>query len=303
MIQSVKVTNNFGEILNLELRNPRTSGFFVRNIDGLGPTKSTINTTETLSIDGSLYNSSRQVSRNLVFDLGFYNDGSETIEAIRQKAYRFFPTKKNLQIEVQTDTRLGLTTGYVETLEPNIFSRDEGAIISIICPSAYFYGSNVVQTFFTGVNSLFEFPWENPSLTLNLIEFGSVFIDTAKSVVYTGDEATGVTIYINVTGAVNNLTIFNTSTGQLMSIDSTKLIALTGFDLKAGDLVVISTVKGSKYIYLIRNGVTINILNTLGTNSSWFTIERGDNVFTYTASSGLSNLQFIIEHRIVYRGL
>ncbi len=303
MIKSIKVTNHLGEFIVMELRSPEKSGFFVRSIEGLGPSKSNINMSESLSADGSFYNSSKITSRNIVLNLGFYNDGTESIESIRQKTYRFFPMKKNLSIEVETDNRLGVTTGYAESNEPDIFSKDSGTVISLLCPSAFFYGKDIVQTLFTGTNSLFEFPWENPSLTLPLIEFGSIFINTAASVFYTGDEETGITIYISVLGAVNNLTIFNTTTGQLMAINSTKLIALTGANLQAGDFIVISTLRGSKTITLIRAGVAINILNTLDTGASWFRLQRGDNVFTYTAASGLTNLQFLIEHRIVYGGL
>lgn len=303
MIDYVKITNPLGEELKLELRSPETSGFFIRGINGLGPAKSTINTTEVLSSDGSFYNSSRVGSRNIVMDLGFYPDGSETIEFLRQKTYRFFPMKKQLTIEVATENRTGITTGYVESNEPDIFSNSEGTTISILCQPAFFYGKEYIQTIFSGVNSLFEFPWENPSLTDPLIEFGSVFINTQGNVFYTGDEPTGVVIYVNFTGNVNNLSISNITNGQNMVLSSSIITAITGNNLKLGDQLIISTVRGNKFIYLIRNGVTYNILNALSTNSVWFTVDRGDNVFTYTAGSGLANMQFLIEHQIVYGGL
>jgi len=303
MIKSVTVTNQLGESLVLELRSPEKSGLFVRGINGLGPSKSTVNLTEVLSADGAFYNSSRVTPRNLVFDLGFYDDGSESVESIRQKTYRYFPMKKEITIQVDTDNRIGETTGYVESNEPDIFSKDSGAIISVLCPRAFFYGKNTIQTIFSGINNLFEFPFENPSTSLSLIEFGQVFIDTAKSVLYTGDEDTGVTIYVTISGNVNNLTIINIATGETMAINSTKLIALTGGDLQAGDTVVISTLRGNKFIILIRSGVYYNILNTLNSTSTWFRLIRGDNVFTYTASSGLSYVQLLIQHKVVYGGM
>lgn len=303
MIQSVKVTNPRGEELTIELRNPSTSGFFVRSIEGLGPSKSIINMGESLYEDGGFFNSARVQSRNIVFDLGFYDSLAETIEIIRRKTYRFFPMKTPLEIEITTDTRVGVTTGYVETNEPNIFSKDEGTQISIICPGAYFLGSEYIETTFSGITDGFEFPWENPSLTESLIEFGDVFISTNANVFYDGDIPTGVDIYINFIGAVNNLTIHNITTGESMAISSTKLIALTGSNFVAGDFVVISTVKGQKSITLIRGGNFINILNTVDIVADWFQITKGDNVFTYTAASGLTNVQFSMGHRVVYEGL
>lgn len=304
MINQVKVTNHLGESLIMELRNPGNTGFFIRGIDGLGPSKSIINVTESPSLDGVFYNSSRVSSRNIVMDLGFMdNDPGLSIETIRQQTYRYFPLKKELVIEIFTDNRNAMTTGYVESNEPLIFSKEESTLISLLCPSAYLYGSEYIESTFTGTTPSFEFPWGNESTSLSLLEMGVITISTTKSVFYTGDESTGVVITVDISGAVNNLTIFNVSNGQQMAINSAKIIALTGSNFVAGDKIIISTIKGNKYIYLIRNGVTINILNALGITADWFTIDRGDNVFTYTAASGLSNMQFKIEHRLVYQGI
>ena len=302
MIKSVKITNHLGEIVTVDLRSPEQSGFFIQNIEGIGPSKSIINLTEVLSYDGAFYNSSRVSSRNIVFDLGFYELPNESIETIRQKTYKFFPMKKEITIEVETDNRVGSTTGYVESNEPDIFSKNENAIISVLCPRAFFYG-DTIQTTFSGVSGGFQFPWQNASLTQPLLKFGDVFIDTAKSVFYTGDEETGVVVYISILGPVTNLTVHNATRGQSMPISSAAIVAQTGAGLQAGDEIIISTLRGSKYIHLIRGGLTYNILNALAVNADWFRIDRGDNVFTYTADSGLANLQFLIEHRIVYGGL
>lgn len=303
MIKTIKVKNPRGETLVMELTNPGTSGFVVRRVDGLGPAKSVINMGESLYLDGSYFNSARVTNRNLVFDLLFQDSTIESIESIRQKTYRFFPMKTPLEIEVETDNRIGVTTGYVESNEPIIFSKEESTQISIVCPSAFWLGRDSVVTTFSGIAAGFEFPWENPSLTLKLIEFGQVFINTSANVFYTGDTDTGVTIYVSFNGAVNNLTIHNVTTGENMAIDSTKLIALTGANFQAGDFLVISTIKGNKFILLYRGASVYNILNAVDILADWFQISKGDNSFTYTASSGVANMQFSIEHRVVYEGL
>jgi hypothetical protein len=306
MIEYVKVTNDIGESITLELRNPEKSGFFIRGIDGLGPTKNIINTSDSLTLDGSYFNTARASARNILLDLGFYDGfGAESgaVELARLATYRFFPIKKPIEIEIKTDNRVGITTGYLETNEPDIFSPSESTKISLLCPSAYFYSKDTIQTVFSGVTSLFEFPFENPSLTEKLIEFGQIFINTESNVFYNGDVNTGVVIYINCLGSANDITIINASNGETMAISSARIIEMTGSDLVAGDLIVISTIRGSKFIYLVRGGNVINILNALTVSGEWFRLDRGDNVFTYTADSGLSNLQFLIEHRIVYLGM
>lgn len=303
MIKTVKITNHLGEFIILDMKDPAPSGFFIKGIDGLGPSKSVVNTVESLSLDGAAYNSSRTTSRNLVFNLGFYYWTPTPIETLRLTTYRFFPQKKEIQIEIETDNRIGVVEGYVETNEPDIFSREESTSISVLCPSAFFHGKDIVQSVFSGVSPAFEFPFENPSLTEPLIEFGIVFIDTQKSVFYLGDEPTGVVIYINVIGNVNDLVIYNLTRGQVMTISSAQIIAMTGSDLHLGDEIVISTVKGHKYVSLIRNGEEINILNALSQPTDWFQIDRGDNLFTYSADSGVENVQFLIEHQVLYGGL
>lgn len=303
MINTVKITNHLGELLTIDMRSPETSGFFIRGIEGLGPPKAILNMRESVGSDGSFFNSARAESRNIVMDLGFYDNYNLTIEQLRQQSYRFFPLKQLITIEIETSDRNAVTTGYVESNEPNIFSKEAGTQVSILCPSSYFSDGNITQTYFSGTSALFEFPFENPSLSTPLIEFGSVFINTQASVFYTGETQTGVTIVINFLGPVTNPTISNASNGQNMAISSSKVTTITGSNFVAGDIVIISTLRGDKYISLIRGGQVYNILNALDVLSDWFTIDRGDNVFTYTASAGLANLQFYIEHYALYGGV
>ena len=302
MINSIIITNYLGEQITLDLENPENSGFIVREIRGLGPCKATINTTEVSTNDGSIYNSARLNTRNIVFDLVFI--GTD-IESIRQLSYKFFPIKKSLTLEFITDNRDCVTTGYVESNEPNIFSSSESATISILCPDAYFYsieaGENI--TTFYGEDPLFEFPFENNSLTENLIEFGDIRQYTDAVIVYDGDSEIGVTITIHSVGEASNISIYNTGTRQQMVIDTAKIESLTGSGLIAGDDIIICTVKGKKSITLLRNGEYTNILNALDKKSDWFQLVKGENVFAYTAETGVQNLQFKVQNDVIYEGI
>lgn len=160
MINTVKVTNYLGDAITISLANPSSSGFAVSSITGLGPVKANINTTEVATNDGSIYNSARLDPRNIVLDIIFY--GSD-IETLRQKTYKYFPIKKQLTLEFETDNRTATINGYVESNEPNIFTRSENTRISIVCPDPYFYSvteDNQV-TVFSGITPEFEFEWEN----------------------------------------------------------------------------------------------------------------------------------------------
>jgi len=301
MIKSVAVTNHLGESIILELRFPEKSGFLVRGIEGLGPSRANINTTEISSDDGSNYNSARVSSRNIVLTLGFLPD--PTIEDTRQLSYKYFPIKKLVKMVVETDKRICETYGYVESNEPDIFSKEESTVISVICPNPYFYSSDVKVTTFSGTIPVFKFPFSNNSLSQKLISFGQIVNQTSQTVYYTGDADIGLIISIHALGPATNVVIYNTGTREEMHIDSAKLVTLTGYDILAGDDIFISTVKGSKSITLLRNGEFINILNCLDKNVDWFQLTKGDNVFVYTADAGSSNLQFRISNQTVYEGI
>lgn len=307
MIYSIVVTNYLGDRIKLELGKPDVSGFLIKSITGLGPAKANVNTTEGSTNDGSLFNSARLSQRNIVLDMVFINTVyGESIEDLRQKSYKYFPLKKSVELTIETDNRYVKTTGYVESNEPNIFSSQEGTQISIICPDPYFYsagedGNNVTN--FYSIDPMFEFPFSNESLDEPLLVFGEIQIKTEGVITYHGDSEIGVMIYIHAIGPATNINIYNTETREVMRINTEKISSLTGKGIVASDDIVINTAKGEKSITLIREGVSYNILNCLDKNTDWFTLAKGDNIFAFTADSGVTNLQFRVENKVIYEGV
>lgn len=307
MIYSLAVTNFLGDRIRLELGKPENTGFLIKSITGLGPVKANVNTTEVATNDGSMFNSARLSQRNIVIQMVFVNSiYGEDIEEIRQKSYKYFPIKKSVELVIETDNRYVRTTGYIESNEPDIFSKQEGTQISIICPDPYFYsasedGDNVTD--FYSIDPMFEFPFSNESLTEPLLVFGEIQIKTEGVITYSGDSEIGVMIYIHAIGPAEHINIYNTETREVMTIDTAKLEKLTGRGLIAGDDIVINTLKGEKSITLVRDSVSYNILNCLDKNTDWFTLVKGDNIFAFTADSGVTNLQFRIENKVIYEGV
>ena len=324
MIQSVIVTNHLGESLEMVLANPWPTGFAITSIKGIGPSNSTINTTTLATSDGSIFNSSRVNQRNIVLNIQFVGD--ELIETLRQKTYKYFPIKRKINLRFITDNRDLEIDGYVEKNEPNIFSKAEASQISVICPEPNFRsaGENGKQvTEFSGSSSLFEFPWaefynmtriphgfenysyydEPTSRTLYTLEFGSIDQMAMHSIIYEGDTDTGVLIILHAIGDVINPSIYDISSQKTITIDTTALATLTGTGLTASDTITISTVKGNKYAKLVREGQEYNIINCLGKNVGWFQLSKGDNVFTYGATSGVDNLQLTIENQVLFEGV
>ncbi len=292
MIKTVKITNYRGEVLTLDLANPYSSGLAVTNIDGLGPEKASINTVEIASNDGSMFNSARIESRNIVLSLRFVGTN---VEECRRLTYKFFPLKKSLTFEVITDERQAAITGYVESNEPDIFSKTENTKISIICPDPFFKASldPNVNVVFYGEEALFEFEFENDG-NEPMLEVGRINEVTEANVPYEGDSEVGGIFTVHALGPAKNIRIDNLDTGEMMVIN---------IELAEGDDLIISTVSNSKYIRRLRNGVYTNVLNSLDRKSSWFKLARGDNAFAYQAEEGMTNLRFDVSHTVLYEGI
>lgn len=307
MIQYIVVTNPSGETLTMELTNPNASGFVVLGADGLGPPNADINLTEMTGFDGGLYNSSRAESRNVVLELEFRP--KPTIEATRRMTYKYFPIKKNVNLRIITDDRTAETSAYVESNEPDIFVEKEGCSISLLCPSAYLFDVQPSVTKFGSIAPLFSFPFSNddigspPQAADKLLVMGEYITHTIATVNYIGEAEVGLIFKIHAIGPASELRFIDNRTLESIDIDSTKLAAIVGSDIVAGDDIIISTVKGDKYARLIRSGVSYNIMNALGFDPTWFTLTKGDNVFAYTADTGLENLQFEIHNAVGYEGI
>lgn len=303
MIKSVTVINYLGESVKIVLSEENPShGMIIKKINGLGPAKANINTTDLATKDGSLFNSARLDKRNITMQILLTM--APDIETSRQRSYKYFPIKRPVEFIVELDNRMAKTIGYVETNEPDIFSKDEEMSISLICDDPYFYDPNKENsTVFSGIEPKFEFEFENDSLEENLLEFGSIENETEKTVPYDGDSEAGVTITIHALGEAHNIIIYNSRTREHMSINTEIIEQMTGKGIVTGDTIIINTVRGNKSVQLLRDGRFTNILNSLEKDSDWFQLSKGDNIFAYTCDSGWENLEFTITNQVLYEGV
>ena len=304
MIRSITVTNHMGESIKLELTRPEKSGFIVLDAEGLiEPVKATINTTKVATLDGSIYNSARLESRDIILNLKYLESPDETIEDIRLKSYKYFPERRRIRIVTETDRHVVETYGYVEHNKPTIFSNSVGSSITILCEDPCLYSVTPGLKTFSGVTPAFHFPFSNASTTEPELIFGTIYHNTEEVIYYEGDSEVGVTINIHALGDVENIKVYNVTSRQVMTIDTVKLAKLTGSGLVAGDNIMIETSSRTKKITLTRDGVTTNIMNCLDRGTDWITLTKGDNIIAYTADKGSMDLQFTVEYKIAYEGV
>lgn len=303
MIQSVTVENPKGEMLRMILTNPELCGLVVESIDGLGPSHANINTYELATTDGGIFSGARQESRQIILTLRMMALQNLSIEQSRLLTYHYFPIKKKVKLTVQTDVRTVECEGYVESNEPTIFSDQEITVITLNCPDPFFYHGNYSERIFSGVDPLFEFPFENNSLRTNTIEFGELRLDTRATINYLGDVDTGMLITIHFLGSATNITIYNTETREKMSINTQKIADLTQGAVGLGDDIIINTKRGERYARLLRDGVYTNIISSIDKNADWMQLSVGNNTFAFTAETGETNVVMTLSYRAAYGGI
>lgn len=277
------IENHKGERLNLT-QNPKYS---VTSIEGLTPPQANINTAVNANFDGSVFRSSRLTDRNIVITLAIEGDA----EANRIELYKYIKAKKQCTLYYQNGRRDVSIVGYVESLNVGIFEQKEIAQISILCPKPYF--ADVVNTILdmSAVSSGFEFPFSIDSVG---IEFSRVETGHESIVQNLGDVETGAVIVFHATGTASNPVIYNLDTAEFFKVN---------IDMSAGDLLVISTIKGEKTVTAILSGIEWNYINSMVQGSSWIQFESGANTMLYNADSHPENLECMISFNNLYEGV
>ena len=313
MIKTIKIVNYLGDSLTIDMFNPALSGFAIEEVSGFGPVKASINTTQFANADGGIFTSSRCGNRNLVFKLMLMpgeENGLANVEQARLLTYKYFQNKRAVKMIFETDERECYIDGIVEDNKPTTFYKGTNIKgkypmqqVSVICNQPYFMAMKKVNTTFNGVNAMFEFPFSNESLTEKLINFGEIVTYSERSVYYEGDAKVGMLIKIHAIGDVRGFTIYDMDTRGRIAINDERFYGIMGTYIQFGDEITISTVKGNKYITLLRDGIKYNILNALDKDPDWFELDKGDNLFAYAVTSGIENVQLRIENDILYEGI
>lgn len=279
----LKAENHRGELLNLT-NNPN---YTVYKITGLNPPQANISSSANSTSDGMTINNVRVESRNIVI----YMTIEGNVEVNRLNLYRYFPVKKTVKLYFENGSRNVSIEGVVELIECDQFTNKQVAQISIICPKPYFKSVDEIIANFNEVTSLFQFPF---SISEAGMELSVITTNIRKSIVNTGDVDTGIVIKLFAIGTVVNPVIYDVFNKTHFKLN---------FTMQPSDTLVINTNVGEKSVELIRDGVSTNAMGYMQPDSTWFVLSAGDNVFTYDAESGDSNLQLTFTTSVLYGGV
>lgn len=229
------------------------------------------------------------------------------IEDLRQLSYKYFPIKRPIILIFYTTNRQVYIQGYVESNEPDIFSSDEGATISIVCPYPYFRDINQDEFInFSSTDPRFKFEFANvytgsvhkPRLLMSMISNAA-----EQNINYSGDIDTGVVITIYLSGRIGDITVYNGSLSQQFKLKVDKIESIINSPISSGDKIVISSLPRNKYVRYYKENVEFNILSAVDKESDWLMISRGNNLYTYSAESGSNNITLEVSYPILYEGI
>ena len=277
------VENASGQKLELT----RQRNIHVIGVDGLNPTDANIITSTMAGSDGSRFNSAVANQKNIVIHLRLTGD----VETNRLTLYKYFRIKQYCKIYYQNDHRDVYCEGYVESFENDRFVVNNQADISIICPSSWFHQINTEKFQMSQVLPMFEFPFSIPK---EGIEFSVLDRTQRTTVINSGEVDTGILIELAASSDVSNPRLYNADTNEVMKIN---------IEMQAGDLIQVSTVKGNKYVRMVRAGVTTNIINRLDKYPVWFQLPPGETDFTYECDSGTEFLTVTFTVQNLFEGV
>ncbi len=97
----VEIRNSRSPVLSLLLGGGglNTDALQIRNIEGLGPVKASVNTSPFGSVDGESYTGSNVGKRNIVMTLGLNpNWRDQSMASLRQLLYAYFMPKQFVKL-------------------------------------------------------------------------------------------------------------------------------------------------------------------------------------------------------------
>lgn len=323
MIEYIKIYNKFENIKipldinkKIELKSSdtdfidrmnnhlQTSGILITSITGIGPVKASINIAQYASNDGGVYKSSRTSERNIVISFKLYGTN---IELTRDLIYRFLQVKSKIKFAIKTDYRDVIIDGYVESCEPNIFSKEEDIQVSILCPSPYFIGDKIVRTTNDNAQKIFKFPFMNPSLIEDEILFGMNNNDDTFRINYDGDIPSGIKMTILLGNkSLKNLTIYINDGLEYITIEPSGLSKIDnslGNKFIPNDIIFLDTNKGSKSASLLRNNKTYNIISLLPKFPKWINLVHGNNILYILEDDEPVDIYYEVESYNLYSGV
>ena len=254
--------------------------FSVVDYSGLEASEYELTTTDNITTDGATLKRIRALPRDVSIEFDYIK--TEDRASMRQKLIRFFTpyrtgiltvdymgTKRSIEYEV-SKFKISTTNAH------DILS----ALIELSCMDPSFKAEETAVPIITLIGG---WKWKF-KLPFKLKQYG----DLERVIYNAGDIATPVELYFK--GPAVEPTIFLNDTGQYIKVKK---------DLAAGDTLYINTAFRNKKVEIISDGTREDAWDYLDMTSSFFWLQPGDNVISYshTGTERSTGVEIIYKER------
>lgn len=279
----IKFTNQFNQ-------------FLLVDCDGIYSVENDVYTSESTNSDGAFFVGSKVKMRNIVLTVKEKGNHEEN----RDLLYRVFKLRsKGTFIYAEDDSKeIKKKINYiVESVKVSGETSVRMGVISLLCADPYFTDLYDIHIAMAGWDKRFTFPHNFLQTKESFANF-----EVQKLKDFDNDSIAdnmGVTVHFKAEGTVRNPSITHIQTNSMVKVGKSN----NPFILNFGDELIISTNKGDKNAYLIRNGIKTLVNRYLDEDSYFFQLVYGKNQFRYFAESGEDNLLVSIIFQKKYLGV
>lgn len=284
MLVGFTITNPSGETFDFPLADPEQTGVCATDVTGLGPPTTSFVFQTIYVNDGALFNNARSEKRNIVFMLEMVGDD---IPGARRRVYRAFPIKREVTIQIETQHQVYEIKGYVESVTPTIFSKNETVQVSVLCPQPFLTvpGRWEYGTAFEDATGGFEFPFSNPRDETTL-EFGTRNKTSSMFFDYHGEVVCGIRLHLPLMGQPGVVSVFNHTMDTMLQLNMDQFQASTGIAPGAGMILEIDSRPETFGARVTTPTKTINATGFVTAASVWPKLQPGMNQYeVYTSKS------------------
>ena len=293
-IEKLIYVNERGEKIEFSCQ----SKYHLNSVTGLSDVRNAIYSISSMGQDGDTYLGNRIESREIELTGSINTRNKDYMHELRRNLNRVLNPQYSAKLIYQFGDFIRQIDCKVDSAP--IYSRKavfQDFTVQLLCPNPFWREENETREEIASWTSGFEFPTETGGLEIDSVnkwEIGSRQPSLIVNVLNGGDVRAGIRVDFKAIGAVNNPSILNVNTQEFIKFE---------IAMQAGDVLSISTGYGEKTAVPKRNGVETDAFRYLDTDSTYFQLEVGDNLFRYAAEKNPESLEVTIYHNNLYLGV
>ncbi len=279
--------------VEVEFNYNEDADFFLLSLEGVYSVSNKVVTSENTMTDGSTYQGSTTVQRNIVITA--FIDGD--YQKRRDLLYKCFKPKATGTFTHIEDEEKRMIDYKVESIDIEEKGVIRNVTISLICPDPFFKSLEDTIVIMAGWKPSFTWPHQ---FTAQKEPFGERIKEIIKAV--ENDSAAdyiGIEVLMKAFGEVTNPALYHVEQDEYIKIGTDD----HPLQLEAGDAVKITTGTNNKNVYLIKEGTTTKINEYLDGESEFIQLISGRNTFKYDAAAGMDYLDVTISYRFHFLGV